>query len=105
MGKSTYHIKETKSKENDEERRALIHKFYQIYRPIQKNCGLRYHIHFDVYGNNFIEIWEYAGEKRGRRIVYAKEDTETACYKRAIEELEYYGREREGRTHEQRAAG
>lgn len=38
--------------ENDEQRRELIHKFYQIYRPIQKSCGLREHSHFDIYGNN-----------------------------------------------------
>ena len=56
--------------ENEEEHRELIHKFYQIYRPIQKNCGLRYHMHFDIYGNNLIEI----------------------CYKRAIEILESYNR-------------
>lgn len=47
--------------ENDEQRRELIHKFYQIYRPIQKSCGLREHSHFDIYGNNLIEIWEYKG--------------------------------------------
>ncbi len=78
--------------ENEEEHRELIHKFYQIYRPIQKNCGLRYHMHFDIYGNNLIEIWEYEGEKRGRYICRVKEETETDCYKRAIEILESYNR-------------
>lgn len=77
---------------NDGERSALINKFYQIYRPIQKSHGLRYHMHFDIYGNNLIEIWEYEGEKRGRYICRVKEETETDCYKRAIEILESYNR-------------
>ncbi|MDO4292184.1 MAG: hypothetical protein Q4C65_03025 [Eubacteriales bacterium] len=73
--------------ENDEERRALIHKFYQIYRPLQKRHSLRYHMHFDIYGNNLIEIWEYEGDRKGRCICKVKEDTEIACYQRAIEML------------------
>ena len=78
--------------ENDEQRRELIRKFYKIYRPLQKSSGLRYHMHFDIYGNNLIEIWEYEGEKRGRYICRVKEETETDCYKRAIEILESYNR-------------
>lgn len=88
--------------ENDERRRELMHKFYQIYRPIQKSRGLRHHMHFDIYGNNLIEIWEYEGERKGRCICKTKEDTETACYERAIEMLQSYGREREDARHEQR---
>ena len=76
---------------NDEERSALIHEYYQIYRALQKRRSLREHSHFDIYGNNLIEIWEYAGERRGRCICKVKEDTETACYKRAIEILISYG--------------
>lgn len=37
-------------------------------------------------------IWEYTGEKRGRCVCKVKEETETACYKRAIEMLESYSR-------------
>lgn len=88
--------------ENDEQRRELIHKFYQIYRPIQKSCDLRYHMHFDVYGNNLIEIWEYEGERKGRCICKVKEETETACYQRAIELLESYSG-KETVRHEKRA--
>ena len=88
--------------ENDEQRRELIHKFYQIYRPIQKSCGLREHSHFDVYGNNLIEIWEYKGERKGRCICKVKEDTEIACYQRAIEMLENYSG-KETVRHEKRA--
>lgn len=89
--------------ENDEQRRELIHKFYQIYRPIQKICGLREHSHFDIYGNNLIEIWEYAGERRGRCICKVKEETETACYKRAIEILISYGGKGDHAKYEQKA--
>lgn len=76
---------------NDEERSALIHEYYQIYRALQKRRSLREHSHFDIYGNNFIEIWEYARKRRGRYICKVKEETETACYKRAIEILISYG--------------
>lgn len=51
--------------ENDEQRRALIHEYYQIYRALQKRHSLREHSHFDIYGNNLIEIWEYEGERSG----------------------------------------
>lgn len=78
--------------ENEEERRAALHEFYRIYRELQKSHSLREHSHFDIYGNNLIEIWEYTGEKRGRCVCKVKEETETACYKRAIEMLESYSR-------------
>lgn len=86
----------------DEQRRALIHSFYQIYRPLQKRHGLREHSHFDIYGNNLIEIWEYEGERKGRCICKVKEDTEIACYQRAIEMLESYSG-KETVRHEKRA--
>lgn len=88
--------------ENDKERRALIRKFYQIYRPLQKRRGLRCHMHFDIYGNNLIEIWEYEGERKGRCICKVKEDTEIACYQRAIDQLESYSG-KETIRHEKRA--
>lgn len=34
---------------NDEERRALIHEYYQIYRSLQKRHCLREHSYFDNY--------------------------------------------------------
>lgn len=51
--------------ENDEQRRALIHTFYQIYRPLQKRHSLREHSHFDIYGNNLIEIWSMRAKEKG----------------------------------------
>lgn len=76
--------------ENNEERRELINTFYRMYRPIQKINGLRYHMHFDMYGNNFIEIWKYEGDRKKRCICKVKEETEIECYKRAIEMLKSY---------------
>lgn len=90
-------------KENDEERRALIHKYYQIYRALQKRQSLREHSHFDIYGNNFIEIWEYVGDRRGRCICKVREETETDCYKRAIEVLESYSGKGDHAGYEQKA--
>lgn len=87
--------------ENEEERRVLIHTFCQIYRQLQKRSGLRYHMHFDIYDNNLIEIWEYEGERKGRCICKVKEDTEIACYQRAIDQLESYSR-KETVRHEKR---
>lgn len=89
--------------ENDGERRAVIHGYYQIYRQLQKRNDLREYSHFDIYGNNRIEIWEYAGERRRKCVCKVKEDSEIECYKRATEELKNYGKESGGMTHEKRA--
>lgn len=87
----------------EKERTALIQEYYQIYRQLQKKHRLREHSHFDIYGNNLIEIWEYAGEQRGKCVCKVKENSEVACYKRAIEELKNYGKEREGATYAKKA--
>lgn len=77
--------------------------FYQTYRPLQKRYNLRLHSHFDVYGNDYIEIWEYKGDVRGSRICMVKEEGEVACYRRAIEELKNYEGNRKDRENEKRA--
>lgn len=87
----------------EEERRELIKKFYRIYRPLQKKYNLRMHSHFSIYDDGRIKIWEYTGEVQGRCICTVKEREEINCYKRAIEELESYGKSREERLHEKRA--
>ncbi len=77
--------------ENDGERSALINKFYQIYRPIQKSHGLRCVICTLTYTAITLlksgSMWE-----RGAGAVSAKvkEEDEIACYKRAIEILISY---------------
>lgn len=75
----------------------------QRYRPLQKRYNLRLHSHFDVYGNDYIEIWEYKGDVRGSRICMVKEEGEVACYRRAIEELKNYEGNRKDRENEKRA--
>ncbi|MCM1296467.1 MAG: hypothetical protein NC311_13095 [Muribaculaceae bacterium] len=74
----------------EDEYTETVRKFYEIYRPLQKRYGLRYHMHFDIYGDGLIEIWEYKGETRGKRIVLARETEDVDCYKRAIDELNSY---------------
>lgn len=78
--------------ENEEEYRALIYEYYRIYRPLHKKYNLRERGHFDIYGNNSIEIWEYTGEKRGYCVCKVEEETGIECYKKAIEMLKYYSR-------------
>ena len=92
--------------ESEKERRALIHEYYQIYSPLQKRYGLKEHSHFDIYGNNSIEIREYGSGRTGTSICEIREDDEVTCYKRAIEILENYRRlkeESEEKTYESKA--
>lgn len=86
---------------SEDERRALEDRFYQIYRPLQKQYELRYHMSFDIFGNDLIEIWEYEMEKKGRRICKVEEDTAEECFRRAIDYLEEYKR-RKGKRYGQR---
>ncbi len=88
---------------NDELYTAVIKEFYALYRPLQKRNGLRYHSHFDVYGNNFIEIWEHKGDQRTRCICKVKEEDEIECYKKAIDTLKSYGEKERSRGYEQKA--
>lgn len=87
-----------------EEYSRIVRKFYEVYRPLQKRYNLRCHMHFDTCEKNdgLIEIWEYKGETRGKCIVRAKETEEIDCYKRAIDELKNYMKEREEITHGKR---
>ena len=80
-----------------------VKEFYRVYRPLQKKHNLRMHSRFSIYDDGFIEIWEYTGEKRGKCVCKVKEEKDVECYKRATEELQSYGREREGARHENRA--
>lgn len=90
----------------EDEYKEIVRKFYEIYRPLQKKYNLRYHMHFSIYESedDLIEIWEYSGETRGKRIVRAKETEEIDCYKRAIDELKNYKQEREEKEHGRSAA-
>ena len=83
----------------EDEYREIVSKFYEIYRPLQKKYNLRLHVHFDIYDDGLIEIWEYQGEIKGRCILHVKETEEIDCYKKSIQELEYYKRKREETEH------
>lgn len=81
---------------NDEEYREVIRRFYEVYRPLQKRHNLRLHSHFSIYDDGLIE-------QRSKRVCKVKEENDIDCYKRAIEALERYGKERERITYEKRA--
>lgn len=88
---------------NDSEYSALLHEYSQLYRPLQKQYALRSHIHFDIYGNNLIEIWEYSGGEMKRCICRIKEESEKECYQRAVEELKNYMEKKGTKEHEEKA--
>lgn len=78
-------------------------RFEAVYRPLQKKYNLRSHMHFNIYDEGLIEIWEYRGETKGKCIVRAKETEDIDCYKRAIDELENYKWEKEEKGHGRKA--
>lgn len=80
---------------DNEERMELIREFMSTYRKLQKRVTLKMRSHFDSYGDNYIEIWECNNGKIVRNICRAREDEETACYKRAIGDLKRYAGYRE----------
>lgn len=88
----------------EDEYREIVRKFYEIYRPLQKKHNLRYHMHFDLYDDGLIEIWEYEGETKKKCISIAREEKDIDCYKRAIDDLEHYRKEREEEEYERKAA-
>lgn len=87
----------------DEEYSQVVKEYYRIYRPLQKKYNLRDHHHFSIYSDGLIEIWEYKGDERKRLICKVTEETDIQCFKRAIEELKNYEKEKEKKTYEQKA--
>lgn len=75
----------------DEEYKEAIREFYEVYRPLQKQYGLRMHSHFSIFDDDTIKIWEYHGDTRGDCICNVKEETDVACLRRATQELLAYG--------------
>ena len=74
----------------EDERMEMLREFFALYRKLQKDRTLRMQSHFDNYGQNYIEIWECKDHKRLKSICRAKEETEEACYKRAIGDLKRF---------------
>lgn len=79
----------------EEEYTEVVREFYALYRPLQKKHNLRYHMHFDLYNDGLIEIWEYEGEKQKRCISIAREENDIDCYRRAIDDLKHYQKDSE----------
>lgn len=73
----------------------VVRQFYEIYRQLQKKHNLRLRIHFDIYDDGRIEIREYEGETCGKYVCKVKEKEDIECYRKAIQELEHYRREKE----------
>lgn len=88
----------------EDEYKEIVRKFEEIYRPLRKRYNLRSHMHFSIYDDGLIEIWEYRGETKGKCILRVKETESVDCYKRAIEELNNYKKEREEAEHGRSAA-
>ncbi len=84
--------------------KEIVRKFYEIYRPLQRRYNLRSYMRFSIYDDGLIEIWEYRGGTKGKCILLVKEAESADCYKRAIEELDNYKKEREEREHGTNAA-
>ena len=87
----------------DDEYREIVRKFYELYRPLQKRYNLQSHMHFRLSEDGLIEIWEYKGETKRECILRIREMEDIDCYKRAIEELLNYKREREGKEGEKKS--
>lgn len=98
-------VRKNRGQNMEDEYTEVVREFYAIYRPLQKKYNLRDHMHFDIYKDGLIEIWEYEGETRKKCISIAREEKDIDCYKRAIDDLKYYKKDREKREHETAMAG
>lgn len=56
------------------------------------------HSRFSIYDDGLIEIWQYNGDTRTRAVCKIKEEDEVDCYKRAIEALENFEKDRSNKT-------
>lgn len=88
----------------EDEYKETVRKFYEIYRQLKKKYNLRLYIHFDIYDDGLIKVWEHKGKTKEKCILRANEEKDIDCYKRAISELENYKQEREGKEHGRSAA-
>lgn len=82
----------------NERYKEVVHEFYEMYGRLQRENRLRMQSRFDVKGNNIIEIWKYGDGAKGSCIYRAREDSELACYERAMKILEGYDGKETGRS-------
>lgn len=88
----------------DERYKKAAHEFYGAYRELQKRMNLRMASHFSMYTDNYIEIWEYRGEVKGRLVLKVKiqkgeEDSDAECYEKAADLIKNILREKKGEQH------
>ena len=74
-----------------------VRDFYRVYRPIQKKYNLRMHSHESLTDDAEIEIWQYAGETKGRLVCNATEESATECYRKITEQLIRYDEMKKGK--------
>lgn len=67
-----------------------VKRFYAIYLPLKKKYSLRSHINISLYDDALIEIWEYDGDTKKKRVLKIEESNGTDCYNRAAEWLQLY---------------
>lgn len=86
--------------DQEQEFKKTIHDFYRVYRELQKHMELRSVTHFSLYTDNYIEIWHYRGEVKGKLLLKVKvqkgeENADIECYKKAAELIKNILREQE----------
>ncbi len=67
----------------DEEYRAVINRFFGLYRELQKSSNLTMHCSFSAYSDGIIEVWEGKGSEK-ICICRVEEKEDIACYKKAM---------------------
>lgn len=72
----------------DERRTAAIHKFYKVYRELQKYDNLRLHTHESIYDDTLIEAYRYNGEQKGKRVLRVTQENTADAYEQAADQVE-----------------
>ena len=71
----------------DERRTAAIHRFYALYRELQKYDNLRLHTHSSIYDDTLIEAYRYHGEKKGERVLKVTRENDADAYEQAADQV------------------
>lgn len=73
---------------SEEQYREAVKRFYEVYNQLKKIMNVRMHAHSDVYGNNFIKIYEYEDERPKKLVMKVEEEDDIELHKRATELIE-----------------
>lgn len=71
----------------DARRAAAIHKFYEVYRELQKYDNLRMHMNESIYDDTLIEVYRYHGSSKGERVLKVTQESTAEAYEQAAEQL------------------